>query len=128
MRPGLGLEENVGIKLRWNAVEPGIALQMRPGAADLQRDIAVAQIAVEHDLADRGAGYRRFGAVIDRVELQVRKQRQLEMQLGLGASADLRRLDAHRMNVMERFAVDDLERVLQRSGKRQVDRQPFERP
>ena len=49
---------------------------------------------------------RRFGAVVDRVELQVVEQRQLEMQLRLGAAGDLRRVEADRVRIMQRLLVE----------------------
>ena len=47
------------------------------------------------------------------------------MQLGFGAAADMRRIDADRPRVAQRLRIDDFERVLKRTGQRQVDAQPF---
>ena len=79
------------------------ALEMRAGAGDIEREIAVGDRAVEDDLAEVRAGDRRLGAVIDGVEFEIGDERKLEMQLGLGPAADMRRIDADRVRIVQRF-------------------------
>src|SRR5437773_7214394 len=98
---------------------------MGAGTDDLEGEIAVGDLAVESDLAEVRAGDRRLGGVVDGVELQVGDKRKLEMQLGFDAAADMRRIDADRPRVAQRLRIDDFERVLKRTGQRQVDAQPF---
>ena len=127
MRPALRMEGDGGVELGRHAVEAGGAFQARAGLRKVEREIAVGQLAVEHDLAGLGADDRRFGAVVDRLQLQVVEQRQLEMQLRLGAAGDLRRVETDRVCVLQRLLVEYVEHVLQRPGEPEIDRQQFDR-
>ena len=128
-RPGAvgRLEEQVRVDAQRNPVETGSSAQMGARAGDLQREIAVGEVAVHRDIGNRGAGEGRFHGVLDLVELQVLQQRKLEMKVRFGSAGDLRRVDPDVVGVAQRLCVDRLEDILDRSGKGKVDRQPFHR-
>ncbi len=47
VRPALRVEGDVGVEFRRDAVEPGSALDVRAGAGEVEREIAVAEPAIE---------------------------------------------------------------------------------
>src|SRR5205807_7420733 len=56
VRAALRVEIDVGVDLGRYRVEFDVALYMRPGGGEVEREIAVADRAVEHDLAEIGGG------------------------------------------------------------------------
>src|ERR1700680_2659588 len=97
---------NVAVDRGRRAVEFAAALHMDARTREVDGEIAVAQIAIERDLGDRGAGERRLCGVIDLIELKIVEQRQLKVQLSLGFAADARRVEPDFVRIMKWFGVE----------------------
>ena len=124
----LRLEEQVAVDAYRDAVEARIPWRCAPGPADLEREIAVGQVAV----ASPPRRSRRPSSSPSRhirpaSNLRSCSSGSLKWRLASVRPATMRRIDPDIMRVAQRFGVDDLEDVLDRPGQRQIDRQPFDR-
>src|SRR5205085_11589359 len=120
-------EEQVRVDIQRHPVETRGPPQVGSGAGDLQGEIAVGQVAVHRGAGNRGPGEARLYDILHLVELEVLQQRKLEMEVRFGAAGDARRVDPDVVSIPQRLCVDGREYVLDRSGQRKVDGQPFHR-